>query len=93
MKDPRYINANALNLYDDLFMKRKNDSGVWVRYKDVENMLKNAPTADVEEVKHEEWIERGIYSFKCSACGEVEKYESPYCRWCGAKMDGKESNE
>lgn len=49
--------------------------------------LLESSTADVEEVRHGEWIEQSIYSFKCSVCGEIEKYESPYCRWCGAKMD------
>lgn len=47
---PKYIDTEELNMYDDLFMKGKNDSGVWVRYKDVENLIRNAPTADVEKI-------------------------------------------
>ena len=48
----KYINIDNLNWYDDLFMKGINNSGVWVRYRDVENFIKNAPAADVEEVTH-----------------------------------------
>lgn len=61
------------------------------------------PKADYVEVKHGEWI--GVADFGngncigyCSACGTTQKAENPtalkmfhkYCRWCGAKMDGKE---
>ena len=53
------------------------------------HVIDNTPAADVEEVKHGKWDEQGIHNFKCSCCGEVEKYESPFCRWCGAKMDGR----
>lgn len=81
---PRYIDAEGLNLYDDLFMKGKNDSGVWVRYKDVEKLIRKAPTADVEEVKHGEWkhgrevgrryigdalVSISYEDFSCSVCG------------------------
>ena len=62
-------------------------------YYDIINQLRDEPAADVQEVKHGKWIEQGIYSFKCSYCGEVEKYESPFCRWCGARMDGKENEK
>ena len=49
------------------------------------------PTADVAEVKHGKWIERQyemeIY-YQCSACGCNDYGDSPYCPYCGAKMDG-----
>ena len=60
------------------------------------------PTADVSEVRHGRWIEKpfefrcgGITTYSsvtdtvCSVCGEsaIEYAESPYCPWCGAKMD------
>ena len=59
------------------------------------------PTADVEEVKHGEWIdefksfnavgsgsaERNyLVGYKCSLCGRSEISKEPYCN-CGAKMD------
>lgn len=59
-------------------------------------------TADVEEVKHGEWIEdfkpidtvgmgsgksSYLVGYKCSLCGRSEIKKEPYCN-CGAKMDG-----
>ena len=62
---------------------------------------KEAPTADVVEVRHGEWVDKfnrnrmATQSF-CSVCGErsgIGGIESnrhkPYCPNCGAKMDGK----
>ena len=105
---PRYIDAEGLNLYDDLFMKGKNDSGVWVRYKDVERLIRNAPTADVEEVRHGEWEDDAddplwgnhIVKKHCSECGYTPKFDretqlfdlTKRCPECGAKMDGKSTN-
>lgn len=58
--------------------------------------------SDVVEVKHGEWI--GVADYRngnciayCSVCGTTQRTENPtslkmfhkYCRWCGAKMDGK----
>jgi hypothetical protein len=50
MADKKYIDANALPLYDELFMNGENHSGVWVRYRDVEKLIRNAPAADVVEI-------------------------------------------
>ena len=86
----RYIDAERLNLYDDLFMSEDtiNKSGVYVRYKAVENLIENAPTADVQEVKRGYWIDPTTYcGFTCSICKEkciTDKYK--YCPRCGAKM-------
>ena len=53
------------------------------------------PTADVEEVKHGEWIWLEGNLYECSECPnktEVdEKMNQPlykFCPYCGAKMDG-----
>lgn len=65
------------------------------------DVLRNAPTADVEQVKHAYWIETP-YDFsqswlafaRCSNCHSptpVVKYK--YCPCCGAKMDGKETEK
>ena len=81
---PRYIDAEGLNLYDDLFMSEDtiNKSGVYVRYRAVENLIKNAPTADVAEVNHGKWIcekhiildTTSVYiKWKCSNCGFIAK--------------------
>lgn len=56
-------------------------------------IIKNAPTADVEEVRHGEWLNGGGSLYKCSECGFrfvnlccCGNYN--YCQNCGAKMDG-----
>lgn len=98
----RYIDAEGLNLYDDLFMSDDtiNKSGVYVRYRAVENLIKNAPTADVQEVKHGKWIDcswgqDGVKHevWGCSECLSPNYNSSRYCPCCGAKMDGKEKNK
>lgn len=56
-------------------------------------IVKNFPTANVEEVRHGRWIEDGDVQI-CSECGEEHEwadYRAPYCDICGAKMDGKEN--
>lgn len=65
--------------------------------------LELVPAADVEEVKHGEWISArpsGGYDFYCSCCKEFaityedsnyreQYYLTDHCPNCGAKMDGK----
>lgn len=59
---------------------------------------------DVQEVRHGKWIgypsitiskrRRTVQSiiYKCSCCGKSNgRAKSPYCKNCGAKMDGKEA--
>ena len=88
---PRYIDAEGLNLYDDLFMSEDtiNKSGVYVRYRAVENLIKNAPTADVQEVKHGKWecvnidydVRYNMVTMRCPICekwhSEVYYYGNP----------------
>lgn len=57
--------------------------------------LKELPTID--PVKHGRWVEHAWEWHKCSVCGEtapsddmVYEYLTPYCPYCGAKMDGGE---
>jgi hypothetical protein len=56
-------------------------------------MIKDAPTIEVEPVKHGRWM----YPFYCSECTFVPYYSSDityyYCPNCGARMDGKELSE
>lgn len=59
-----------------------------------------APTSDVREVRHGEWIlDKKITSpifLNCSLCGNTADKDihgnyigiTPYCSMCGAKMDG-----
>ena len=55
------------------------------------------PTADVEEVRRGEWIEKfkdGFWYYDCPFCDDgyvvMERDENKpnYCHNCGAKMDG-----
>lgn len=56
-------------------------------------LIENAPTADVTEVRHGEWLlkHRGVgHYWECSECEYMEctKPRQKYCPNCGAKMDG-----
>ena len=64
------------------------------------------PTADVVEVKHGKWRsemrERCDWKGKkqqyyqpnsCSVCHEAVVERTPYCPWCGAKMDGGKKDD
>ena len=88
----RYIDPDELlkSLPDDLPYKAS-----------VKRVLMQAPTADVVEVRHGEWIEKddgwGGVLYTCSACGcdwttiDGTPFENNmrYCPECGAKMDGE----
>ena len=64
---------------------------------DMLDAIEDYPTADVEEVRHGEWIEG--YGRECSCCGYWgdftddlgQQIPSNYCPNCGAKMDGGDS--
>lgn len=61
--------------------------------------LQNEPAADIEEVKHGEWIPVqytyfGLKRYECSECKDDEywqkryiEHKEKYCPNCGAKMD------
>lgn len=62
-------------------------------------IIQNAPTADVDEVRHGEWGFDGM-GWTCSECGEYAlsnktkmQVGSNYCPNCGAKMDGGKKDE
>lgn len=54
------------------------------------NCIKEAPTADVVEVKRGEWMKckriQGVKYFMCSLCSEMAKNEHNFCPNCGADM-------
>lgn len=54
---------------------------------DIADAMENIPTADVAEVKHAKW-ERYASDWECSNCDFPVNGISPYCPYCGAKMDG-----
>ena len=58
--------------------------------------IEKEPTADVEEVRHGEWIKPySILRPFCSKCKAVckDNENTKYCHECGAKMDGKEKED
>lgn len=97
----RYIDADKLNakLMDEYYGMISDES---MKIYKIMQMLDNAPTADVQEVRHGKWIYKGHHemmghAFQCSVC---ERWmftnspnsvvgEYPYCH-CGAKMGGDE---
>ena len=64
-------------------------------YKDLDEVLNDAPTADVVEVRHGRWTLHTDGSGTCSECGTTQKNVwdcdrwQNYCGHCGAKMDGE----
>lgn len=56
-------------------------SGVYIHYPiEVMVSIANAPAADVQEVRHGEWIESGYYDIPCvcSCCGAEAQYTSTF---------------
>ena len=86
----RYIDA------EELLHRLPND----LPYKgSVRRVLIQAPSADVQEVRHGKWINEtrtyGTICAQCSVCGlfsGVWLRNAPYkyCPYCGSKMDGEE---
>ena len=67
-------------------------------YRDAFERLLALPTIEAEPIKHGRWISTAStltgYWHKCSGCGGVaipyyngQDILSPYCPWCGARMD------
>ncbi len=69
--------------------------GEYARQEDIESL----PKADVREVKRGKWFRTVPTTTKsyrriCSLCGKIAymiRARYTYCPWCGAKMDGGES--
>ena len=62
-------------------------------YKQIITDIKNFPAADVEKVRHGEWImhtnsEGNLNHYECSECHMCQGHISNFCEECGAKMDG-----
>ena len=95
-----YIDAEMLKRNGFVLAKVKTDkSGEVTEFMTVE--IDDAPTADVVEVRHREWVRvessdmsTGI-AYICSECKKMRygSYLPPYCQMCGAKMDGKKEKK
>ena len=94
MTDKRLIDANSLAA---LLIARRRDepsAEAYDAYGQVMWDITQEETIDAVEVVHGQWI-LGV-PITCSVCGKpaaehdspISFWESPYCPWCGAKMDG-----
>lgn len=84
---PRYVDAELAKdmIYSNVLPSEERNDAMYA--------IDLVPTADVQEVKHGEWLDNGA-NYKCSKCGTVESYSFyRYCRWCGAIMDGKDDKK
>lgn len=95
----RYIDVDALGIgraNPDVFIREEYARG-WNLAIEI---IENAPTADVVEVRHGKWNvtkkrapngRRILYEIKtCSVCGKTHGRHNPnYCPNCGARMDGE----
>ena len=65
-------------------------------YGKIKEMILDAPTVEAEPIKHGHWdyARNGCHKgLQCSACNRYSKNLSPFCQWCGAKMDEEINNE
>lgn len=79
-----------------LFMKRSVDKADKACMELCEMLDRELPSAEVEPVKHGRWepVTNGRGGFECSICHSYapsykngEEHISPYCPYCGAKME------
>ena len=98
----RYIDADLIEykeifvpMLDGMMVRTKKLDGLYAKREDIEGLS----TADVREVKHGKWFRTVPTTTKsyrriCSLCGKIAymiRARYTYCPWCGAKMDGGES--
>lgn len=96
----RYIDADKINakLTDEYHGMISDES---MKIYEIIRMLDDAPTADVQKVRHGQWLPFQVMDFSpvpktvalsCSLCQDIifgEKLPA-YCPSCGAKMDAKQ---
>ena len=98
----KYIDADALkdkmfNYYDcvNLNTRKDNYNGETLMNYEVADMIEdcidNAPTVDVQEIKHAKWETVGNYKVECTNCHHIRDIKTQcgwnFCPTCGAKID------
>lgn len=101
MSEKKYIDADLLKSELKTLLGQGR-----LEYMGVYDCVNSIPVADVEEVRHGEWIPISDYEFaECSECGEYQEVSDcggkasfrlflkfyKYCPCCGAKMDMTET--
>ena len=99
----RYIDADNLIIkmdrwYEKMCLKYGETDQFNMGYAEGITAIENAPSADVVEVRHGEWIDDNTWSadmlhYRCSICGNYEGCKTNFCSNCGAKMDGERSEK
>lgn len=74
---PRYIDADELR--DDI---DNYDFTEYADYSNVIDMIDDAPTVDVQEVKHGHWIDKGV--LENYPRPDINVYHLLWCSECGA---------
>lgn len=101
---PRYIDAER---FSERFDMMCDAGGILAPVTEavremVKKLIKAEPTvdvqsADVEPVRHGQWIDEMVGYVKCSVCNDLEEDVCAifynFCPNCGAKMDGGDEDE
>ena len=83
----KYIDADIFEVFGYTSQDGTFDDGVQF----VLEKLDEQPTADVVEVMHGEWIDKGedyMIRWTCSNCGRRDTHIYNFCPDCGADMRG-----
>lgn len=84
MTEVRPIDANALIgfLHNQEFIDGDDRSRVY-------RWIEEQPTIESEPMRHGRWIDiEDTLFYECSVCSNKNGYMTPYCPYCGARMDG-----
>lgn len=59
------------------------------------DIIRGRDTIAVSPVRHGKWYKSYniLFSVRCSACDCYSPDKTPYCSYCGAKMDGGNEND
>lgn len=96
----RYIDADKLTYSRVSIIHSDGTIGGWHAVV-MSSVIKDAPAADVVEVRHGEWIiehdpindpKKYFIRIVCSCCGLKTGQVSNFCPMCGAKMDATDNN-
>jgi hypothetical protein len=97
----RYIDVNKIiKKYEEAAAdsyNRKHSPASWSEaYDCIIADLDEEPTADIQEIKHGKWVPHNVIirsmnakNYDCSECGEATSRCTPYCPYCGSRMDGE----
>ena len=75
---------------ENLIKEIENDCPNLVYYskKEAISCIESMSVADVKPVIHAKWVyDDNHHEYYCSNCEFSKEYVSPYCDYCGAKMD------